>query len=137
MMCIRLYTSSCGEARAVDDDEDGGPWLFVCVRQGEGEPLGRNRKYKFSFTSACLAHLFPVYSPDENPSTPHDHFLISLPEEFHNRSTSHEMKRVKGGGGPGEHKLDTSWTQFREILFSWTSVPRQWFRCFCFRLACA
>ena len=105
------------------------------VSEGWGwNPIGRNRKSKISCSSACVAHLFPVYSPEktQHPSESHPDFSATRIPKQKNFPWDE-----KGGGGAGENKLDTSWTKFREILFSWTSFPGERFLCFCFRRACA
>ena len=50
------HTSSREEARMVNSEAYGGLCSFACVRGRWERPFGKNRKFKISFTSSCVAH---------------------------------------------------------------------------------
>ena len=61
---------------------------YLFVSEGWGwNPIGRNRKSKISFSSACVAHLFPVYSPEKNPAP----FRITSRFLCHKNSETEEL----------------------------------------------
>ena len=79
--------------------------ICLCLRGG-GETQSEETENQKSVSVPHVLHICFQFIAQKKTSTLQNHIQISLPQEFRNRRTSLEMRRVKGVAAPAR----TSWT---------------------------